>query len=164
MKKVLLVALIAITSISSWAQDYRTTTCYDKLLYDDSIKGIEIAWNSAGLATTGFALAGSPLAIIPASVMITLIGIDLAQNNKVSRLMKLIEQAEDKVDNPESESGRLLRRIVRKLNRKLDRPISELEFAVYIDNANKDMSLCENNNFKYIRKIKKEIKEANGLE
>ena len=154
----------SILCLNLFAQDYQQRTCWDDLLYDVGKNSLnQNIGNTAGLVTSGLALAGSPLAAVSATVMLTAYGIDWVKGGQINRLMTLIEQSEDKIENPEAKTGRLLKRTVRKINRKIDEPISEIEFAQLIDQANKDRSLCQGMEYLTIAKMKRMAKRTDSL-
>lgn len=160
----LIFILGSILCLNLFAQDYQQRTCWDDLLYDDGTSSLnQNIGNTAGLVTSGLALAGSPLAAVSATVMLTAYGIDWVKGGQLNRLMTLIEQSEDKIENPDAKTGRLLRRTVRKINRRIDEPISELEFAQLIDQANKDRSLCQGMEYLTIAKMKRMAKTTDSL-
>lgn len=150
--------------MSAMGQNYQVRSCYDDLLYDDGSSNVnQTVGHTAGLVTSGLALAGSPLAAVSATVMLTAYGIDWVKGAQISRLTKLIEQSEDKIENPEAKTGGLLKRTVRKINRRIDEPISELEFAKLIDQANKDRTLCQGSEYRTIARMKREAKRTDSL-
>jgi hypothetical protein len=161
MKTLIALALLITTA---FAQSNPVRTCYDDLLYPDGgNKTADNIGHVAGLFTSGLAIAGSPFAAIPATVMLTAYGISYVEQGKENRLMKLIEQAQDKVDNPGAKTGSLLKRTVRKINKRVDTPVSELDFAKLIKQANEDRTLCMGAEFMNIAKIKRQAKRSDDL-
>lgn len=161
MKTIIVLALLI---SSAFAQSNQVRSCYDDLLYSDgSNKTAETIGHSAGLLTSGLAIAGSPLAAVSGTVMLTAYGISYIKMGQENRLMKLIEQAEDKVDNPGAKTGKLLKRTVKKINKRIDVPVSELDFAKMIVKANEDRTLCIGQDFMSISQIKRQAKRTDDL-
>lgn len=161
MKTIILLSLLI---TSAFAQSYQIRSCYDDLLYSDgSNKTADTIGHTAGLLTSGLAIAGSPLAAVSGTVMLTAYGVSYIKSGQENRLMKLIEQAEDKVDNPGAKTGKLLKRTVKKINRRIDVPVSELEFAKMMVKANEDRTLCMGQDFMSISQIKKQAKRTDDL-
>lgn len=164
MKKSFLFIILSILSLNLMAQEYQMRTCYDDLLYDDGTNSTnQTVGNTAGLVTSGLALAGSPLAAVSATVMLSAYGIDWVKGGQISRLTRLIEESEDKIEDPQAETGKLLARTVRKINRRVDKPLTEFEFAKLIDKANKDRSLCQGSEYLTIARMKRQARKTDDV-
>lgn len=153
-----LILLFLVYSVSSFSMEKRS--CYEDFQnYDPTTRTSRNVKKASGVFTIGFSIAASPLAFIPLAVLLTTNGIEEVKDIKVNRLMRLIEDSEAKIANPEAETGRRLAKTVRKLNRRLEVKIDELSFAKAIDQANKERSLCSDQNIISIATMKRNARK-----
>jgi len=158
------ITLIVLISNMAYAQSYEKRSCYDDLMYEDGTSNTtDNIGLTSGMFTAGMILAQSPLVIIPASVAVGNFIYTQVKGGQINRVMRIIEQSENKINNPESETSKLLARTVRKINRKSTEQITELEFARMIDKANKERTLCAGGDLLTIAKMKRKMKNEGTL-
>lgn len=123
-------------------------TSYFSRLSEDNQQLIAFGSTVGGLAVgLSVASAAFPAFIIAASIASSpiLIGdaIKGIQNRPINRMIKLIDQSEKLIANPDSKPGRLLRKVHAKLeDQKLGSDISILELAMSISDANQNPEQC----------------------